>query len=85
MGLHDDERVARTTAVRFVNDYIKQNSLQNASKRSEILLDDKLRDLLCPSDDTPVTYFSLSKLLVQHFPKAAAGAAVAVAQQQQQA
>lgn len=78
MGLDANEQVARTTAVRFLNDYIRQNNLQNAAKRSEILLDEKLRDLLNPPGDTPVTYFSLSKLLVNHFPKKNAATAVSV-------
>lgn len=75
MGLGDTEMVARTAAVRFINSYIVQNSLQNPGKRSEIIMDDKLRALLNPpADFGPVTFFGMSKLLVPHFPKNTAAA-----------
>lgn len=70
MGLGENEHVARTAAVRFINKYISSNNLQNPGKRSEIVLDGPLRELLNPPPDFgAVTYFGMSKLLVPHFPK----------------
>ena len=85
MGLNKDEKVARTTVVKFINDYIGQNKLQNPEKRSTIMIDKdrKLHQLLKPDVNFgPVTYFNLCKLLGPHFineKKAAAAAAAMTA------
>ena len=68
MGLPHGEKVARTTVVKFINEYIGKHSLQNPECRSEIVLDKALSGLLNPSAQFgPVTYFNLCKLLGPHF------------------
>jgi hypothetical protein len=68
MGLGEGEKVARTTVVKFINEYIGKHSLQNPTKKSEINCDESLLALLKPSPTFgPVTYFNLCKLLGPHF------------------
>ena len=68
MGLNEGEKVARTTVVKFINEYIGKHSLQNPTKKSEINCDESLLSLLKPSSTFgPVTYFNLCKLLGPHF------------------
>ncbi len=84
MGIPPGEKVARTVAVKKINEYIKEHKLQNPEKRIQIILDDKLRALLTPPDDFgDVTFFNLCKLIGRHFhhkpkaPKASKAAKVA--------
>lgn len=68
MGLAAGEKVARTTVVKFVNEYIGKHGLQNPEKKSEIKFDETLQRLFNPSPSFgPVTYFNLCKLLGPHF------------------
>jgi chromatin remodeling complex protein RSC6 len=68
MGLGAGEKVARTTVVKFVNEYIGKNNLQNPEKKSEIKFDETLQGLFNPGPSFgPVTYFNLWKLLGPHF------------------
>jgi hypothetical protein len=70
LELQPDERIARTTAVKKINTYIKANNLQNPAKKIEIILDDKLQALLAPpAEFGPITYFNLCRLLGKHFSK----------------
>ena len=70
MGLAEGEKVARTTAVKFINEYIGKNKLQNPEKKSEINFDEGLQNLFSPGPSFgPVTYFNLWKLLGPHFIK----------------
>jgi hypothetical protein len=70
MGLGAGEKVARTTVVKFVNEYIGKNNLQNPEKKSEIKFDEVLEGLFNPGPSFgPVTYFNLWKLLGPHFLK----------------
>ena len=68
MSIPRGEKVARTTVVKFINDYIAKNNLQNPERKSEILINQALANVLNPSAQFgPVTYFNLSKLLGPHF------------------
>lgn len=68
MGLEPGATQARTSVVKFINDYIKKNNLQNPEKKNNILLDEQLRNLLEPDENFgPVTYFNLCRLLKSHF------------------
>jgi hypothetical protein len=68
MGLAAGEKVARTTVVKFVNEYIGAHNLQNPEKKSEIKFDETLQGLFNPGPSFgPVTYFNLWKLLGPHF------------------
>ena len=74
MGLPPGEKVARTTVVKYINEYIGKNNLQNPEKKSEIKFDDTLQQLLNPSPAFgAVTYFNLCKLLGPHFISTKAG------------
>lgn len=68
MGLGADQKVARTSVVKFINQYISDNKLQNPDRRNQILLDDRLQALLRPSASFgAVTYFNLCQLLRPHY------------------
>lgn len=68
MGLEQGAKVARTTVVKFINEYISKQALQNPEKKSNIVLDEPLTKLLQPEANFgPVTYFNLCKLLGPHF------------------
>ena len=68
MGLSSGEKVARTTVVKYINEYIGKHKLQNPEKKSEIKFDDALQRLFNPAPTFgPVTYFNLCKLLGPHF------------------
>ena len=68
MGLSEGEKVARTTVVKFINEYIGKHQLQNPQKKSEINCDQALQQLLNPAPTFgAVTYFNLCKLLGPHF------------------
>lgn len=70
LGMDPEEEIARTMVVKRINDYVKENSLKNAEKPIELLLDDRLQKLLNPpADFGTVTYFNLCKLVGAHFPK----------------
>lgn len=72
LGIPLDEKIARTTVVSRLNEYIAKNNLQNPAKKVEIILDEPLRKLLNPpADFGTVTYFNLCKLVGIHFPKQA--------------
>lgn len=68
LDLPPGEKVARTTVVKQINEYISKNNLQNPSKKSEINCDEALLKLLNPGPNFgQVTYFNLCKLLGPHF------------------
>ena len=68
-GMGHDDKIARTSAVSKLNEYIVEKKLQNPDNRLQILLDGPLEALLRPpADFGPVTYFNLCKLVGIHFP-----------------
>ncbi|ACH46789.1 putative adenine methyltransferase [Feldmannia species virus] len=70
LGIGPDEKIARTTVVSKLNEYITTHGLQNPEHKIEVLLDEPLRKLLNPPEDFgKVTYFNLCKLVGSHFPK----------------
>ncbi|CAM9677572.1 unnamed protein product, partial [Chrysoparadoxa australica] len=66
LGMEKGTEIARTQVVKLVNDYVKEQGLKNGKF---IVMDDKLRTILEPEDESTVTYFSLCTLLARHFPK----------------
>lgn len=60
--LGSDENLARTTVVKQVWDYIKENNLQNPLDRREIFCDEKME----PVFGKKTTIFGLNKLLSKH-------------------
>lgn len=70
LKLGPDEKIARVTVVKILNDYINEHSLKNPKNQVEILLDEPLKKLLNPpANFGPVTFFNLCKLVGVHFPK----------------
>lgn len=67
LGMVPGEKVARTTVVKQINQYITEKNLQNPQRRSEILCDEPLKKLLNPGPNFVVNYFNLCKLLGPHF------------------
>lgn len=68
MNLAPGEKVARTTVVKYINEYIRTNNLQNPQRKSEINCNEALKKLLNPSPTFgQINYFNLCKLLGPHF------------------
>lgn len=69
LGLPADELVSRSEVTKVVNKYITDNGLKHPDNGRQIILDDKLRDLLSPPADVQVTYLNLQKYLSPHYVK----------------
>ena len=54
---------------KFVNKYIIEKGLKHPENGRQIILDEKLRDLLAPPADVVVTYLNLQKYLSPHYIK----------------
>lgn len=68
MSLAPGEQVARTTVVKYINEYIRTHNLQNPQRKSEINCDEALKKLLNPGPSFgQINYFNLCKLLGPHF------------------
>ena len=62
--------MARTEVTREINQYIRENKLQNPDNGRHILPDKKLGKLLRVGKDDELTYFNLQKFMSPHFVKA---------------
>ena len=71
LGLPEGELVSRSEVTKFVNKYIIDKGLKHPDNGRQIILDDKLRDLLAPPADVQVTYLNLQKYLSPHYVKKA--------------
>jgi len=69
LGLPDSELISRSEVTKFVNKYITEQGLKHPENGRQIILDDKLRDLLAPPADVQVTYLNLQKYLSPHYIK----------------
>ena len=69
LGLPAGELVSRSEVTKVVNKYITDNGLKHPDNGRQIILDDKLRDLLSPPADVQVTYLNLQKYLSPHYVK----------------
>ena len=69
LGLPDGELISRSEVTKFVNKYITEQGLKHPENGRQIILDDKLRDLLAPPADVQVTYLNLQKYLSPHYIK----------------
>jgi upstream activation factor subunit UAF30 len=69
LGLPADELVSRSEVTKIVNKYITEKGLKHPDNGRQIILDDKLRDLLAPPADVQVTYLNLQKYLSPHYVK----------------
>ena len=67
LDLPEGELVSRSTVTRSINKYVTENSLDRKSTRLNLMLDDKLKDLLQPPDDVQITFLNLQKYLSPHY------------------
>ena len=71
LGLPEGELVSRSEVTKFINKYITENNLKHPENGRQLVLDDKLKDLLQPPADVVVTYLNLQKYLSPHYVKKA--------------
>ena len=69
LGLPAGELISRSEVTKFVNKYITDKGIKHPENGRQIILDDKLRDLLAPPADVQVTYLNLQKYLSPHYIK----------------
>jgi chromatin remodeling complex protein RSC6 len=69
LGLPEGELISRSEVTKFINKYITENGLKHPENGRQLVLDDKLRDLLAPPADVVVTYLNLQKYLSPHYVK----------------
>ena len=69
LELPEGELISRSEVTKFVNKYIIDKGLKHPDNGRQIVLDDKLRDLLAPPADVVVTYLNLQKYLSPHYVK----------------
>jgi chromatin remodeling complex protein RSC6 len=71
LGLAEGELISRSEVTKFINKYITENNLKHPDNGRQLVLDDKLKDLLQPPADVVVTYLNLQKYLSPHYVKKA--------------
>jgi chromatin remodeling complex protein RSC6 len=76
LGIARGSSLARTEVTRIINQYVKDNKLQNAEDRRMIVPDAKLRTIVTLGKDDKLTYFNLQSFIKRHFKTAAASASV---------
>ena len=62
--------MARTEVTREINNYIRENKLQDPNNGRHILADKKLKTLLKLKSSDELTYFNLQRYMSPHFAKA---------------
>ena len=77
LGKPSGTEMARTEVTKYLTQYIKQHSLQDAENKRRINCDSALKSLLNVSDGDEVTYFNLQRYMKPHFPQSAANLAAA--------
>lgn len=71
LGKETGTLMARTEVTREINQYIRDNNLQNPTNGRHILPDKKLGKLLRVGKSDELTYFNLQKFMSPHFVKTA--------------
>lgn len=71
IGLPEGELISRSEVTKVVNKYIIDNGLKHPDNGRQLILDDKLKELLQPPADVTVTYLNLQKYLSPHYVKKA--------------
>ena len=69
LELPTEELISRSEVTKFINKYITEKGLKHPDNGRQIILDDKLRELLAPPADVVVTYLNLQKYLSPHYVK----------------
>jgi upstream activation factor subunit UAF30 len=71
LGLPDQELISRSEVTKFINKYITDKGLKHPDNGRQLILDDKLKELLNPPAEVTVTYLNLQKYLSPHYVKKA--------------
>lgn len=71
LGLPEGELISRSEVTKFINKYITEKGLKHPDNGRQLILDDKLKELLQPPADVTVTYLNLQKYLSPHYVKKA--------------
>lgn len=71
LSLPEGELISRSEVTKFITKYINENGLKHPDNGRQLVLDEKLKDLLQPPADVAVTYLNLQKYLSPHYVKAA--------------
>ena len=69
LGLPEEELISRSEVTKFINKYITEKGLKHPDNGRQLILDDKLKELLQPPADVIVTYLNLQKYLSPHYVK----------------
>lgn len=69
VGGEKDALISRSEVTRFINKYITENGLKHPDNGRVIMIDQKLKDLLKPPEDTQVTFLNIQKYLSPHYIK----------------
>ena len=69
IGGEKDALVSRSEVTRFINKYITENGLKHPDNGRVIMIDQKLKDLLKPPEETQVTFLNIQKYLSPHYIK----------------
>jgi upstream activation factor subunit UAF30 len=71
LAIAEGELISRSEVTKFINKYITEKGLKHPENGRQIVLDDKLRELLTPPEGVVVTYLNLQKYLSPHYIKKA--------------
>jgi len=71
LELPEGELISRSEVTKLVNKYITDKGLKHPDNGRQLILDDKLKELLQPPADVTVTYLNLQKYLSPHYVKKA--------------
>jgi upstream activation factor subunit UAF30 len=71
LGLPEGELISRSEVTKFITKYIAEKGLKHPENGRQIVLDEKLSDLLAPPADVKVTYLNIQKFLSPHYVKSA--------------
>jgi len=69
IGLPEGELISRSEVTKFINKYITEKGLKHPDNGRQLILDDKLKELLQPPADVIVTYLNLQRYLSPHYVK----------------
>ena len=71
LALPEGEFISRSEVTKAINKYITENGLKHPDNGRQLVLDEKLKDLLQPPEGVTVTYLNLQKYLSPHYVKKA--------------
>ena len=72
LELGEGELISRSEVTKAINKYVTEKGLKHPDNGRQLVLDDKLRDLLSPPADVQVTFLNLQKYLSPHYVKTTA-------------